>query len=284
MAWGSGCSAPCVSLWWVVGLQVEAAYGVNVLKYTETVPSTSGDLDRRRRSSAASATGTSTARTSSGRGPRPSVRYTQDIWLLAPAFAVPALAFVAAAFVALARTAAYFVLLFVVGMVLAVGPVPYDDPSAVGSVLKAFMTDTTAGLALRSTDRATPLVSARPGHVARRRRHRAVARRFPRTGLVVGGAGRGRRRWRPSTPLSTGATIANSFTQPAAPPAYVPAGRGRTSTAPTPAPGSTPSPGNNFAAYRWGDTIDTVYPGLLTRPFVTHEQQIMGSLATADTL
>ena len=28
-------------LWWIAGLQVEAAYGVNVLKFTETVPSTS---------------------------------------------------------------------------------------------------------------------------------------------------------------------------------------------------------------------------------------------------
>ena len=28
-------------LWWMAGLEVEAAYGVNVLKYTETVPSTS---------------------------------------------------------------------------------------------------------------------------------------------------------------------------------------------------------------------------------------------------
>ena len=37
----SACSSALVSLWWAVGLQVEAAYGVNVLKYTETVPSTS---------------------------------------------------------------------------------------------------------------------------------------------------------------------------------------------------------------------------------------------------
>jgi arabinofuranan 3-O-arabinosyltransferase len=43
-------------------------------------------------------------------------------------------------------------------------------------------------------------------------------------------------------------------------------------------------PGNNFGAQRWGDTIDTVYPGLMTRPFTTHEQQIMGSLPTADVL
>ena len=43
-------------------------------------------------------------------------------------------------------------------------------------------------------------------------------------------------------------------------------------------------PGNNFAAYRWGDTIDTVYPALLEPPYVTHEQQTMGSLPTADLL
>ncbi|MDR3664079.1 MAG: discoidin domain-containing protein, partial [Mycobacterium sp.] len=42
--------------------------------------------------------------------------------------------------------------------------------------------------------------------------------------------------------------------------------------------------GNNFAAYRWGDTVDTPQPALLTRDFVTREQQIMGSIATADTL
>ena len=36
-----GASGPLVSLWWVVGLQVEAAYGVNILKYTETLSSTS---------------------------------------------------------------------------------------------------------------------------------------------------------------------------------------------------------------------------------------------------
>jgi len=43
-------------------------------------------------------------------------------------------------------------------------------------------------------------------------------------------------------------------------------------------------PGNDFAAYRWGDTVDTPQAAFLTRPFVTREQQIMGSMATADTL
>ena len=43
-------------------------------------------------------------------------------------------------------------------------------------------------------------------------------------------------------------------------------------------------PGDNFASYRWGDPLDTPQPADLTRDFVTREQQVMGSIATADTL
>jgi arabinofuranan 3-O-arabinosyltransferase len=43
-------------------------------------------------------------------------------------------------------------------------------------------------------------------------------------------------------------------------------------------------PGNDFASYDWGDTVDTPQPALLNRDFVTREQQVMGSIATADTL
>ena len=86
-----------------------------------------------------------------------------------------------------------------------------------------------------------------------------------------------------STPLWTGQIVADGFTQPAVPPPYV---RQAAATLDTTHPGTRvyALPGNDFAAYRWGDTIDTVYPGLMTRPFVTHEQQIMGSLPTADLL
>ena len=41
---------------------------------------------------------------------------------------------------------------------LSVGPFPFTNPTLIGGWLKSFMTDTTAGLALRSTDRATPVV------------------------------------------------------------------------------------------------------------------------------
>src|SRR6202453_775588 len=37
VAWKVGLLSLLVSLWWIAGLQVEAAYGVNVLKYTESL-------------------------------------------------------------------------------------------------------------------------------------------------------------------------------------------------------------------------------------------------------
>ena len=143
------------------------------------------------------------------------------------------------------------------------------------------MVDTTAGLALRSTDRASPVVILGLAMFLGAGVS-AVAARVRRTGLVLGGlavaAVIGA-----TTPLWTGAIIANGFTQPATPPLYV---RQAAAALDKTHPGTRvyALPGNNFAAYRWGDTIDTVYPGLMTRPFVTHEQQIMGSLATADLL
>ena len=208
--------------------------------------------------------------------------YTQNLWLIGASFAVPVLCFLAAVFVRW-RHRAYFVFIVVVGMVLAVGANPTPIPSSVGLGLQVLMVDTTAGLALRSTDRATPLVilglamflgagvtrGGRPGAP-----HRADHRRV-----------RPGRRWPAATaPLWTGRHHRQRLH---------PAGGTPRSTCARRPPPSTPShpgtrvyalPGNNFAAYRWGDTIDTVYPGLMTRPFVTHEQQIMGSLATADTL
>ena len=279
VAWKVGLLSALVSLWWAAGLEVEAAFGVNVLKYTETVPATSGASLA---SEIVRGLGYWYFYGSDRVGPwtQTAVAYTQNIWLIVASFVVPALCFVAAVF-SRWRHRAYFVLLTVVGMVLAVGPNPYSDPTGVGSLIKSLLVDTTAGLALRSTDRASPLVILGlamflGGGVS------AVAARVHKTGVVVGlfalaaiaGA---------TVPLWTGGIIADGFTQPATPPAYVHQAAAALNAS---HPGTRVYglPGNDFAAYRWGDTIDTVYPGLMTRPFVTHEQQIMGSLATAGVL
>jgi hypothetical protein len=83
--------------------------------------------------------------------------------------------------------------------------------------------------------------------------------------------------------LFNGDTIANNFTQPATLPSYQMAAIDHLN-ATHPGTRVFAIPGNNFAAYRWGDTVDTPQPAYLNRPFVTREQQIMGSIATADTL
>jgi hypothetical protein len=279
VAWKVAGLVILVSLWWAVGLQIEAAYGVNVLKYTETVPATSG-------ASLASEIlrglgywyfyGADRA----GPWTQTSVEYTQNLNLIALSFSVPVLAFLAA-FVARWRYRAYFILITVVGMVMAVGPNPYDHPSSVGAVIKKIMVDTTAGLAMRSTDRASPVIILSLAMFLGAGVS-ALTFRVHKTGLVIGAfavvavAGA-------SAPLWSGQILANGFNQPAVPPDYV---RQAATALNTAHPGTRlfAIPGNNFAAYRWGDTIDTVYPGLMTRPFVTHEQQIMGSLPTADVL
>jgi arabinofuranan 3-O-arabinosyltransferase len=279
VAWRTGLLTALVSLWWAVGLQIEAAYGVNVLKYTETVPATSG-------ASLASEIvrglgywyfyGSDRL----GSWTQSSVQYTQNVQLIALSFFVPALCFVAA-FFSRWRYRSYFIVLTVVGMVLAVGPNPYTDPSLVGRVLRKIMVDTTAGLAMRSTDRASPVIilslamflgAGVSAVYARARRTGLVVWLFAAAAIVAATA-----------PLWTGAIVANGFYQPASPPDYVHQAAAALDTS---HPGTRvyAIPGNDFAAYRWGDTIDTVYPGLMTRPFATHEQQVMGSIATADLL
>ncbi len=279
VAWKVAGLTILVSLWWAVGLQIEAAYGVNVLKYTETVPATSG-------ASLASEIlrglgywyfyGTDRV----GPWTQTSVMYTQNIALILWSFSVPVLAFLAA-FVGRWRYRTYFILITVVGMVMAVGPNPYQHPSGVGSVIKKIMVDTTAGLAMRSTDRASPLIILSMAMFLGAGVS-ALSFRVRKTSLAIGAfavaavAGA-------SAPLWSGQIVATGFTQPAVPPAY-------TRAAAAALDGAHPGtrlyalPGNNFGAQRWGDTIDTVYPGLMTRPFTTHEQQIMGSLPTADVL
>jgi arabinofuranan 3-O-arabinosyltransferase len=267
------------SLWWVAGLLVEAGYGVNILKFTETVPSTSATSNA---SEVIRGLGYWYFYGNDHLGPwtKAAVSFTQDVWLLIVSYAAPVLAVLAAA-VTKWRARGYFIILVVVGLVLSVGPFPYNNPTAVGGVLKQFMSDTTAGLALRSTDRATPVVliglaMLLGGGVTALWRRVSVAGisvAVLAVALIVAA--------NPS--LFDGQTIANNFTQPAALPAYqlqaikhLNATHKNTRV--------LAIPGNDFASYNWGDTVDTPQPAYLTRPFVTREQQVMGSIPTADTL
>lgn len=275
-----------VSLWWIAGLRTEAAYGIDVLKYTETVPAIAGPATA---SEVMRGLGYWYFYGSDRLGPwlSASVEYTQRVALMVVSFILPALGFLGA-IVTRWRARAYFILLALVGLVLSVGTHPYNGPSLVGSALKAFMTGTTAGFALRSTDRATPLVIL--GLAA----------------LLGGGLSAlatSLRSWRPklagsaivpaalcvalavvdAAPLMTGLAIDPHFERGENIPSYFYAAAKYLDSK-----GSSTrvlvEPGNDFADYTWGNTIDPVWPGILTRPSIQRQQLLDGSNATAELL
>ncbi len=268
------------SLWWIVGLVIEAGYGVDVLRYTETLKATT---------STSSATEVVRGlgywyfygQDRLGAWTQSAIIYTRRVWLVALSYVAPFLGVVGGVMVRW-RYRAYFAVLALTGVVLSVGAHPFANPTPVGSLLKRFMMDTTAGLALRSTDRATPLVVLGLA-VLLGAGLSALWRRVPKTSIpmsvlaaaVVVAA---------NPALFNGdAEVASFFVQPATLPAYQMAAidhlnathRGTRVLA---------IPGEQFAAARFGDTVDPPQPAFLTRPFVTREQQVMGSIPTADLL
>ncbi|MGH9299858.1 MAG: alpha-(1-_3)-arabinofuranosyltransferase domain-containing protein, partial [Acidimicrobiales bacterium] len=252
------------ALWWIAGLAVEGSYGINVLRYTETLPAVASTSVA---SEVTRGLGYWYFYGSDRLGPwlAAAVDYQRRLLLVATSFAVPALAVLAAAFVRW-RERAYFVIIAFVGIVLAVGTHPYGHPSVAGSGLKEFMTRTTAGFALRSSDRATPLVvlglavllGAGVSALFSRVRTRAVPLAVAALccAIVVVNA----------TPLLTGAAVAANFERTANLPAYdYEAGHwldqhGSSSTR------VLVEPGQDFGDYTYGDTVDPIWPGVTTRP------------------
>src|SRR5215213_5736713 len=144
------------SLWWMAGLAVQGGYGIEILRYTETVKTVAG-------TSLASEVlrGLGYWFFYGGDKVDPwiesSGRYMESLWLIAVTFALPALAVIAAV-VTRWRYRAYFVVLVLVGTAVAVGAYPYEGPSPLGALFKAAARSSSAGLAMRSTARAAPLV------------------------------------------------------------------------------------------------------------------------------
>jgi arabinofuranan 3-O-arabinosyltransferase len=275
-----------VSLWWIVGLRIESKYGLDILRFTEQVPAIAGPAIA---SEVMRGLGYWFFYGSDRLGPwlSSNVEYTQRVSLLEISFAVPVLGFLGA-IVTRWKPRGYFVFLALVGIVLSVGTHPFSDPSIVGGVLKAFMTKTTAGFALRSTDRATPLVvlalsallgaglSALATSLATWRpriRFVAVVPAGLAVALAIVNAG----------PLMTGLAVDAHFERPEHIPSYFVAAAKYLD-----AQGNSTrvliEPGDDFADYDWGTTVDQVWPGILTRPSIERWQQIDGSAPTADLL
>lgn len=267
-----------VSFWWLVILAVEGRYGVNVLLYTETVrieaiTSLSSEILR--------GLGYWYFYGGDVLGPwQPTLTgFTQQPLLIAFTFAVPFLAILATVFVRWQRRG-YFVLIVVVALAIAVGTHPYTDPSPFGGLLKAIL-HTKIGNALRSSDRATPtvvlglaaLLGAGVNALARRRRRAGLAAAVLCTGLVAAA----------NPAVWNGTTLPSRYARPSNLPSYVTEAARALN-----AGGGTSSvlaiPGQSFAAYRYGTTLDPVWPGVLTRPYVERRLLPDGSLETFDLL
>ncbi len=144
------------SLWWMSGLWAQGAYGLDILKYTETLEAVS-------RTSLPNEVLRGLGywffygRDKLGPWIESSADYTQRPFFIIVSYGVAILALFSAAIIRW-RHRAYFIIVAFIGVIIAVGSHPYDSPTPVGSVFKQLATTSTAAFALRSTGRATPLV------------------------------------------------------------------------------------------------------------------------------
>ena len=150
-----------VSVWWVVGLRTQGAYGLPVLQLTEslrTVAESSSPTDVLR----GIGNWIFYGRDRLGFSIDQASDYLHDGFVVVVSFAIPVLALAVAGALRW-RHRAYFVALVVVGTVVGVGAWPYDDPSPYGALFKALQRD-------RSWARAAEHRSSRAVHRARLRR------------------------------------------------------------------------------------------------------------------
>ena len=265
-----------VSLWWAAGLWAEGAYGINVLRVTETVPTVS------RTSSAAEVL--------RGLGywyfygwdkvqpwTLASVEYSQSLWLGAVSYLVPAAA-VILGFFARWRYRAYSVALVLVGTVIAVGAYPYGRPSAYGALLKDASSGSTIALALRSVDRVVPIVIF---GLALMMGAGVSSLRLARPGVGLLAAGTCIALVAADIPpIWSGNLIASNLDRPSQIPAYLNQAAAYLDAAGTDR--VLGLPGEDFAAYSWGVTQDPVAAGLLDRGYVQRQVVPSGSPAAAN--
>ncbi|HEY8216294.1 MAG TPA: alpha-(1-_3)-arabinofuranosyltransferase family protein, partial [Acidimicrobiia bacterium] len=267
-----------VSLWWAAGLVDQARYGVPVLDVTETLRQVAtvarpDDLLR------GFGNWFFEGRDRLGPWLDQSAEYQDRQLLVYATLAVPLAGLVSAAFVRW-RHRAYFVALVVMGTIVAVGAWPYDDPSPVGSLFKSFAGRAAAGAALRNTPRVGPLIvlgiagliAAAVGGL--RRRHAVQLVAAGGLCVVVIAA---------FLPVWRNGYLSSRILRDDDVPAYwheVAAALDRSDDGTR----ALELPGSLFAAYRWGNTVDPITPGLTDRPWVARELIPFGTRGSVDLL
>ena len=277
-AWRIALLTAVVSLWWVAGLWAEAAYGLNILKFTETIPTvmmTSSPSEIFRGLGYWYFYGWDRIDPWVTAGSQ----YIAHVFPILVSFSIPALA-VLFGFFTKWRYRAFAIFLVAVGVVLAVSAFPFNAPTPFGLFLKAA-DQTTIGLAMRSTNRVLPLVilglalllGAGLSSVIATRRWVGLSATVIVVLLIMYNM----------FPLFGGSMIPSNLSFPNTLPSYV------TQTAnylnsTSPSTRVLGVPGIGFGYYRWGVTMDQVWPGLLTRPWIGRGAQPQGEAASVNLL
>lgn len=271
------------SMWWIAGLWAEGRYGLPVIRYTEsykTVAEVSTAPEVMRGLGYWFFYGTDKL------GPwiEPSVTYTERIPFLATSYLLPLLALVSAALVRW-RLRLFFIGLIVIGSLIAIGSHPWTEPSLLGAVFKAF-TRTDAGLSMRSLPRAVPLVALGMAVFLGVGVASLTARlpaRLPRLAPLVVPAVAVLLVVVNLPTLWTGQMVASNLRRDEDIPDYWTEAAAYLDTR-----GDDTRvlelPGSDFSAYRWGNTVDPVTPGLIERPYVARELFVWGSPPSANLL
>ncbi len=274
------------SLWWISGLWAQGRYGLDILAYTETVKAVA-------RTSTAPEVLRGLGYWFFYGGDRlgPWIEANLDFTHFWPrifvGYALASLSLAAAGLLRW-RLRAYFVLLTFVGVTIAVGVYPYSSPSPFGRLARDFARSSQAGMALRSTARAVPLVVLSlavllaVGINAGLRwveTHRPDRVRWSRASVV----GVGFLVLFNFPAIWNGTYYGKNLQRPELVPTYWDAAAAYLDARPHDTRVMA-VPGSDFASYYWGNTVDPILPGMMDRPFVARELIPYGSPASANLL
>ncbi len=267
-----------LSLWWVAGLRSQATYGIPVLDVTETlrqVAEASRPADLLRGFGNWFLSGGDRVGSWLDQAPD----YADSRVLAAATLFVPVAGLVAAAFVRW-KHRVFLGSLVVVGTIVGVGAWPYDEPSVLGKLFESLAGRSAAGAALRNTPRVGPIIV------------------LGLAGLIAAGvAALSRRR---ALQLGAAAIVVVMVAL-----AFLPVWRHGYLSERIERDEEIPEywhevadalderddgtralelPGALFAAYRWGNAVDPVTPGLTDRPWVARELMPFGTRGSVDLL
>lgn len=281
--WRTGLLVFVTSLWWLIGLTIQSKFGLNILRFTEsieTVSATSYPYEIFRGLGYWFFYG----RDKIGLWNPASIVFTQHPANILISYALPTIALLSAACIRW-RHRTYFIFSALIAMVVAVGASPYNEPSLVGGVFKSFATGSTLGFAMRSTSRVFPVmalsfailtgvgITALVKSLRRDLRWVGIAAAFIIGALAIANA--------------PGVWNANYYSAYLERDEKIPAYWRHALKDLDKATNGTrvlSLPGSDFAGYRWGMTVDPIEPGLMQRPFVARELVPWGSDASTNLL